>query len=286
MSKVMKAMTDRRMVLLFAFIIYTAFSFLAFDVPIDVSVWVQDFYDEIEKYGPGSKIFLPMSYGPDMIGDCHPNIVLVWKYAMQKEWKVISWAWSAKSHIIAEQVLNTVFGSPYQNDPGYGIDWVYLGMLPGGQPMLQVMCETGIQSYRDVDNFGTPLKDMPVTDGFDILKNDVDIVVSFGGGYSVMPVTKLQYGIPYVQAGIQGDTSMFASDYAVGNIIGMMPGIKGAFEFEKLTGLVGGAGSYISSTVAISIFVMAGIVLSNIYYFAFKPKELLDRIPDRMREEG
>ena len=274
------------MVIFMAFVIYTAFSFLAFEVPIDVTVWVQDFYDEVQKYPEGSNILLYLGYGPDMIGDCHPNIVLVWKYAMQQGWDVISYSPSAKSHIIAEQVLKSVFGTNYWEDPGYGTEWTYLGMLPGSQPMLQVMMEEGVTAYRTVDNFGTPLVDQPVTDGFNILRYDTDLVVGFGGGYNLMPIAYLQFGIPYVQAGIQGDTSMFASDYAVGNIIGLMPGIKGAAEFEKLTGLVGGAKSYISSTVAISIFAMAGIALSNIYYFAFKPETLIERVPDRMKETG
>lgn len=279
--------TDRRIVIFLAFIIFTAFSFYAFEVPLATSTWVQDFYDFVEQYPAGTKALLVMTNGPDMIGDSHPNIVVMLRYMIEKDWKVAAWSASAASNIIAVQVLTTVYGSNFKESSLYGTQFAWLGLLPGGQPMITTQCESGLRAYRSIDAYGTPLDDLPVMDGFD-KASDWDVVVGFGcgAGYSVMPISKIQFGVPFVLVDIQGGASMFASDYLAGNIQGIMPGIKGAAEFEALTGLSGGAASYISATVAISAYAILGITLSNIYYLLLRPKAKRGVTPDRLGGVG
>jgi hypothetical protein len=252
-------------------------------------VWVRDFYEEVEKYGPGSNVLLIQYQGPDMIGDSYPNALLILQYAKMKEWDLIIYSQTAPADLIIKQIFTALYGTDWNNpNTGYGTDWIYLGMLPGEMAMVRTQCEQGLRAYRSFDNFGTPLDDLPVANGFESAE-DWDIVVGLGcyAAYIAMPVTKIQYGIPFVLVDIQGAASMFASDYLAGNIEGFMHGVKGAAEFETLTGLDGGALKYISSNIAISIFAMFGIIYSNIYYLILKPSAIAERgTPKRMEEAG
>lgn len=279
--------TDRRIVIFCAFLIFTTFSFYAFKVPLTTSIWVSEFYKEVQKYPPGSNVLLETTYGPDMIGDCYPNFILGIKYAIRADWDLLVFSATAASDLIIRQIFTAIFGPDWATQPIYGVKWAYLGMWPGGQPMLLTICESGLRAYSKTDFKGTPLDDLPVAQGFDNAKT-WDLVVGYGcgTGYTSMPITYLQFGVPFVEVDIQGGASMLASDFAVRNIKGMLPGIKAAAEFELLTGLDGGALKFVSASIAISVFAMIGITVSNIYYLVLSPKAKRGIIPSRMKEVG
>ena len=119
----------------------------------------------------------------------------------------------------------------------YGEDYVYLGFRPGATQVLLGM-GTAIDSVFETDYAETPLAEIPMM--ADIKNYDqIDLVLDLASGSSTewwIVYTNTRYN-QQIAAGVTGViVSQMYPYLQTKQLIGLMPGLLGAAEYEKLIG--------------------------------------------------
>ena len=150
-----------------------------------------------------------------------------------------------------------------------GVDYVFLGYKP--YPAITILAMgTDFRVPFPNDHYGTPLDAIPMMRDIHNYRN-VKAVISLAASDAVdnwVQYGNAKYGFP-LAIGVAG---VMASDYypylQSGQIFGIIPGMKGAAEYEQLTGRKGEGSRGMPYQVATHIVILAVIVVSNIGYIA------------------
>lgn len=147
----------------------------------------------------------------------------------------------------------------------YGTQWVYLGLIPGGEKAERAVAED-VWAAKETDHYGTPLSELPLMERFHSIEDLALVAV----GMNTTPDPPCRQfggkGVPFVmQNGIA--TIPLMMPYVEAGIIQayMTPGLQTA-GYEKVLGELGLATSFAdaqSSTVAYAILLM---IASNVLY--------------------
>jgi hypothetical protein len=226
-------------------------------------------YDYIEDLQPGDVVMVSFDYSPSSMPELHPQAMAVVQHLMQRDIRVLSVALNPQGTSLGREVLATVAGKVGAED---GTDYVHLGFKPGGSQVILKMGES-IRALYSTTPDGTPTDDLPVMEGVDSYE-DIDLVIDFAAGN--IPFTWIAYaGERYNQEIATGITAVMATDlypYLQSNqIVGLINGLKGAAEYERLMDLdpsvaPGMLGMSAQSIAHLLIIVL--VIAGNIAYFA------------------
>ncbi len=261
---------DRRVI--FVFIAISVALPLLFPVYLDFSVTppVQSFYDAIEKLPPGSKVLVSCDYDPGSMPELFPMNVAVFYHLLSRDLKVITIQLWATGTLLAERAMTEVLKEFPEKK--YGQDWVNLGFKEGRE-VVMVSMGTSIPKTFPTDSRGSKVEDIPIMEG---VKNfdDFALLVNISGG---LPGTKewvLQVQSRYhVKLG-SGCTAVSAPEFypyvQSGQLVGLLGGMKGAAEYEKLVKRPGTAQRGMDAQSVSHIVVFLFILIGNIAYFSVK----------------
>jgi len=232
-------------------IIYTLLAFIVFftvlkplGLPVKITPETQAFYDSIESLPEGAVIWLDTAYGPGTIGELNPMVIGVLHQAFRNKLKVIVTSMWEQGPQIAQDLIEQVAA---QYDVEYGVDYVHLGYRPGGAAVvLQRLQESIEEAMAGVDHLGNSLADLLLMKEVPRLtKEYVDYIVVFetgspGAGTYLTYVTEKQ-GIP-LSVGIIAMSVPDAKPFLdSGQYTAIIPGARGAAEYELLLGIPGKA---------------------------------------------
>lgn len=202
-------------------------------LPIVATQPVKSVFDKIEQLGPDDAVMISFDYGPSSEPELNPMAEAILRHLFIRKVRVIVVAIFPLGGVsVAIQELERV---TKDFDLEYGIDYVNLGYKDGGQAPMKAM---GI-SIRDVfpaDVGGKPTADMPLMQ--EVLNyKDVDLVISLATGVIGewwANLINAQFGVDVAV----GCTAVSAPKYyaylKAGQMIGLLGGLKGASEYEKL----------------------------------------------------
>ena len=237
-----------------------------------VSTSTQMLYDKIEELPPASVVMISLDYGPSSMAELQPQLVALLHHCFARDLRVIGIA-----PIIFEAVplgraeLETI-GNKHNKE--YGVDYCYLGYRPGSLAVLLGLGKDIGEIYK-TDVYRTPLVDIPLMQQ---VKNydDVELLITLAS------IASPPAWVAYVHSGFNqvlaaGVTGVMVSELYpyldAGQLVGMLPGLKGAAEYEKLIKSAGyttesgqGApGMSIQSVVHIVLILL--IIFCNVAYF-------------------
>jgi hypothetical protein len=261
---------DRRII--FIFIGLSVALPLIFPVYTDFSVTapVEGFYNAIEELPPGSKVLVSCDYDPGSMPELYPMNVAVFYHLLSRGHKVISMQLWATGTLLADRAMNEVLEE--LPDKKYGEDWVNLGFKEGRE-VVMVSMGTNIPKTFPTDSRGNKLADLPIMQGVNTF-DDVALLMNISGG---LPGTKewvLQVQSRYhVKLG-SGCTAVSAPEFypyvQSGQLVGLLGGMKGAAEYEKLVGRLGTAQRGMDAQSVSHVVVFLFILIGNIAYFSVK----------------
>lgn len=153
----------------------------------------------------------------------------------------------------------------------YGIDFINLGYQVGQELVIQRMGSSFGAAFPNDSWYSRPIGDFPIMEGLNKL-SDFDFVYNLSAGY---PGTYewVQFAVDrfHVPVGA-GNTAVQAPlvyPYLdTGQLSGLLGGMKGGAEFEKLTGHRARATLSMVSQTAAHIFVIMFVVIGNVAFFA------------------
>lgn len=276
---------DRRWVFLFVALVCVITYVWPFSIPIRITNEVKEIFNYIDKLNEGDIIFLGIDYDPNALAELHPMSYAIAEQAFRKKLRVIFVTLSQNGPGMADQAIRDISDSVKLDKtyngvfyPGReiinGIDYVFLGYKP--YPALVIL---GMgQNFRipfPSDYYGTPLDSIPMMKGvmnYDQVKcvvdfaagNVADMWISYGQG---------RYNFPLAL----GMTGVMGADYYPylnsGQIFGIMGGLLGAAQYEKLADNPGPAIDGMRIQVYAHIVIILFIIIGNIGFLVSRRKQ-------------
>lgn len=239
---------------------------LAVDLPVTVTSEVQSVYDKIESLPEGTVIMVPMEYSPDTMAELQPMSKSVLRHCFSRGLKILSTALQIHGVLLIEQDLRTV---AKEYGKVYGEDYVFLGYKPNPDMIILNMGENFRIPFPK-DYYNIDLNDLPMMKGISNYSNVACIVNinATSGVDSWINYANGRYGAELAL----GVTAVIATDYYAflqsGQIFGLMGGLKGAAEYEKLNGQKGIATRGMTSVSVAHVVIILFIIIGNIAFFA------------------
>lgn len=262
---------DRRWIYLAVGIAVLVPFFIPFDVPVYTTPEVKAVYDFVESLKEGDLLFLAIDYDPNAMAELQPTARVILRQAFTKNVKLVISALSQNGPGMAEQLISEI---SRQYNKKSGVDFVYLGYKP--YPGITILAMG--QNFRipfPTDYYGVPLDSLPMMTG---IKNydDVKAVLDVTGTNAIdywLVNANARYKVKMAAA----VTGVMAADYypylQSGQLFGLIPGLKGASEYEVLANQRGFAFSGMRIQTIAHIMVILFILVGNIGFFAARAKK-------------
>ena len=256
---------DRRIIFILVALAVIIPSLLSVSFPITVSQPTRSTYEYIEALPPGSTLMIGFNYGPSSFAELHPMAKAVLQHCFRKKIRVIGMTLLAEGATLGDKMLKGV-----AEDTGavYGEDYVYLGFRPGATQVLLGM-GTAIDSVFETDYAKTPLTQIPMM--ADIENYDqIDLVLDLASGSSTewwVIYTNTRYN-QQIAAGVTGViVSQMYPYLQTKQLIGLMPGLLGAAEYEKLIEKPAKGTEGMSIQSFAHLLIVGLVILGNIAFF-------------------
>lgn len=262
---------ERRTVFLYVGVAVAIPLFMSLEQNIRISPEVQTLYDGLEALQPGSRVMASFDYDPPSAPELQPMAETFLRYCFDKKLKlVIIGLWPqgpqqanlALRKILAEEkyaAMNLV----------YGVDYVNLGFQSGNEFVIQRMGDD-FKSMFPKDMSGTPYDSLPLVRNVKNFSN-IDYVFNLSSGYVG---TKEWVLVGVDRFGVKmgaGNTAVQVTEMypyvRTGQIRGILGGMNGAAEFERITGYLGKGTRFMLSQSFAHMVVIAFIIIGNVAYF-------------------
>lgn len=243
-------------------------------LPVSIAETSYALYNFIEKLGPNDVVVMAIEFGVSAWSECLPGFVAVSKHLVMRGVKIIYWCVGYTDCDLSMDAIMAripqLKGPGQPTGPGdykYGVDWVYMGYIAGGETTVAQLADDIRQVLR-TDKYGTPIDQIPLLQKVRGA-NDIALVVdSTTGDYGDYFVRqwRIRYGTPVAEIGIAMNYSTFMAYYQAGLAIGALKGIRGAAEYEKLIGALGEATTSLDALNISHLLVILAIIMANLSY--------------------
>jgi hypothetical protein len=275
---------DRRWIFLLLAVVCVIAYAMVFDVPIVPTAEVKSIYNFVEKLRPGQIVLIAIDYDPSSQAELHPMTYALMEQCFRKHVKVIITALSQNGPGMADQAIRDISDS-LKLDRTYngveykgrtvknGEDYVFLGYKP--YPSLIIL---GMgQNFRipfPTDYYGTPVDSLPMMKGVYNYDQVACVISLAAGNIADMWIADGQGRYNFKMA--FGLTGVMGADYypylASGQIFGLMAGLYGAAQYEKLSDNPGLGEDGMRIQLLAHWLIIVFIVVGNVGFFASRKR--------------
>jgi hypothetical protein len=225
---------DRRWIFLFVFLSVAVPIVIPIGLPVTTTRPTRAAFDFIESLPEGSCVWISFDYGPSSAPENDPMVEAVMRQCVMKKLHfVVSALYPLGGLSLANNAVAKVVAE--HPDLRYGVDYVNLGYKDGAAAVMRRLGED-ISGAFPTDENGTPLAQIPMMQGIHDLRQVSVVFTAATGIIGEWWITQVhpQTGTPV----IIGPTAVSAPKYYAflnsGQLVGMLGGMKGAAEYEKL----------------------------------------------------
>ncbi len=238
------------------------------NLPVTVTPRVKAAFEAIDALPPGSTVLVSMDYEPDIMAELMPMSIAVLRHCFRNHLKVIAMTLYPAGTGLGEQA---VLKAAKAEGAVKNVDYAWLGYKSGFQVVMIGIGEN-LRGIYPVDFYGTPLDSIPVTRGVNSYRQ-MAMVVNLSGS------TAADYWIQFAQGRfhaplVLGCTAVMATDYypylSSKQILGLIGGMKGAAEYERLIDTVGDARRGMDAQSLVHLIVVALVIVGNAAFFISK----------------
>jgi hypothetical protein len=225
---------DRRWIFLFVLLSVAIPIIVPIGLPVTTTESTRKAFDFIEALKPGDTVLISFDYGPSSAPENDPMAEAVMRQCALKKLHFIVIALYPLGGLNLANNAVAKIASEFP-DLQYGVDYVNLGYKDGASAVMRRMGDD-IAGAFPTDQKGTPLAKIPVMKGIASVRQVQLIFTVATGIIGEWWITQVhpQSGTPI----IIGPTAVSAPKYYAflnsGQLVGMLGGMKGAAEYEKL----------------------------------------------------
>ena len=224
-------------------------------------------FEAFEKLPEGALILMSIDYGPSTAVELEPMALAACDQAMRHNQKVAFMALYPDGQALINRLIKRI--RELHPDKMYGTDFVNLGYKAGNEAVPLKM-GLDFRGQFPTDTRDTPLSDIPFLSNVTQLKQ-FDLVATYSAGFpgalEHIRITSSEYGMPLVVGATAVQTPQYFPYYSSGQVVGLIGGLRGAAEYEKMADFEGTAIGGMEAQ-SFAHFTIAGlIVLANILTF-------------------
>jgi hypothetical protein len=262
---------DRRWVYLLIAISVTFPMIFVMKFPVEVTVETRQLYDAIENLPDSSVVMLTFDYYPNAAAETEPMSVAALRQMFGKNMKVVTLSnIPLGGPTMAERITREIAA---EYGKVYGIDYVNLGYKANYTAVMHGLANS-IESIFPSDYTNTPLKDLPLMDSVKNY-NDIKFIFVVADNATVdywIQIVNAQYGMP-IGAGVTAVVAPKMYSFVnAGQMTGLLGGMKGAAEYEKLIGHPDKAMRGMSSQSLAHLAIIFLVIIGNIGFFATRKR--------------
>ncbi len=265
---------DRRWVFLLVALAVLIPFLVPMGLPIKPTPPVEQVFNEVDKLTPdGGPLLIGSDYDPSTMPELQPMLKAILRHCFSKNIPVIIVSMYPQGIGMAKKGLSDVLEE--YPDKKAGVDYVIMGYVPGLSAVMLKMGED-IKGTFPEDAEGRSTADMPILENVNTYA-DIPYFVDLSGS-SVTASWIMYANARYGQRMGVGTTAVSAAEYytflQTGQLIGMLGGLKGAAEYERLLKEGGYSDARMEATIGmdaqsmVHILIILLIILGNIAYFA------------------
>ena len=279
---------DTRWIYIMVFGVIYISSLAPIALPVPIVQWSRDFYsvinegvtvdfaDNPREFGgveEGTRVFILNSGETSKLwGDMSEAVTTVWKDLRERDANILLWSSSPDNAATLNKfLLPVIYGLEPQNHPDYGVKFVNLGYVAGGNQLLE-QWKDSVTEITPVDAYGNQLADLPMMSNFNELKVEADLMIGLDAR-GLETIYVVRYNTPVLEMGGTDSASYLALSYTAGYFKGMIMGQRGGAEYEILSGIPGNARSYLQNTFTISTIMVIIMIVTNVRYVLNKQEE-------------
>ena len=262
---------DRRIVFILVALAVIIPMLLSVNLPVSISEPTQKLYDYIDALPAESTIMLAFNYGPSSLAELSPMAKALLKQCFDKNVRVIAITLIADGTTLASTLIQEVAEGKNAVD---GEDYVFLGFRPGATQVILGM-GTDIASVFENDYNGRDVTEIPLMQ--DIKNYDqIDLLVDLASSSTTeawITYANVQYNLQ-IAAGVTGVIISQMYPYLqTGQLVGLISGILGAAEYEKLIDAPAKGMLWINIESFVHLLIVALVVAGNVTYFRQRQRE-------------
>jgi hypothetical protein len=253
-----------------------------FSIDVSITSPVARYYNAIDRLPPGSTILISMDLGPSTLPELEPILAATVRHALSRGIHVIAMTLLVEGPSIGERImleaqdqLNAELAAKGEERRiKMGEDWIYLGFRAGADAVILQLGEEIRKAYPS-DYYGTSLDDYPMMAAVHSF-SDMGLVSAVSG--TAMPEMWISYaGVPYGIPVLVGCTAVYAPNYyaylQTQQIVGMLGGLKGAAEYEKMLGRPAAATRGMVAQMVVHVIIVVLILLGNLAFFVSRSRK-------------
>ncbi len=256
---------DRRVIFLIIFLAVAGPLIMPIGLKIEVSEPVQIFYDAVNDLLPGSRVLVSADYDPASMPEVYPMNEALVHHLFSKDIQIIGlglWPQGIPLNQAAMERAAQVHGKEY------GKDFVNLGYKAGGIVVISALAENILQTFP-ADYAGRPIAELEIMKGVRNLDN-IDLIVSLSAGdpgvREWIMIAQGRYR-KRVSGGVTAVSAPAFYPYLnAGQLKGLIGGMKGAAEYEKLVERSGTASRGMDAQSIAHGVIIFFIVIANVFY--------------------
>ena len=217
---------------------------------------------------PGDAIVLmSIDYGPSTAVELEPMALAACDQLLKHDQKVAFMALYPEGQALINRLIGRL--KTLHPDKKYGEDYVNLGYKAGNEAVPLKM-GLDFRGQFPPDPRGKPFEEIPMLRNITQLKQFALVATysaGFPGALEHIRITASEYGMPLIVGTTAVQTPQYFPYYDSGQVKGLIGGLRGAAEYERLTEFKGSATGGMEAQ-SIAHFTIAGlIVLANILTF-------------------
>lgn len=271
---------DRRWIFLLVAIAVIIPQLKPFKLPMEPTVPVRAIFDHIESLPERARVFIVFDYDPASEAELYPMTLAVIRHCFEKDFRVMGSTFWVTGKGLISRAFNRM---EEEYDVVHGVDYANYGYQVGG---AYVIIQAG-------NNFAAayPMaklqrsEDMEISQGVERLA-DLDYIIDLAAGSTID--WWVAYGVERYKFTLgAGCTAVSATQYYpyinTGQINGLIGGLKGAAEYEKLLddkyglgvgekSLLGDGMKGMGSQSVVHALIILIVVITNIFYFLTRGK--------------
>ena len=238
--------------------------------------YVQGLYDTIDALPENSTILWPVTGWPYSFYTAKMSSAPVLQHLLSKGIRLITYGGQGALTNMHDKIMALGVGYDRIGDhPGYGTQIVDLGIIPGRGATFFTKQVEGWDTLTQLDMYGTPLSELPLTAEIPSAKECDMIFIS--GGY----VGLWRGNVPDAKLGMVTSSStgiVYSTNelYVTGLIDGFVAGIKQGGQYEQLAGTNVGAQSLLLAELVVGIFLVGGMIIANVLWFVQRGRGIED----------
>jgi hypothetical protein len=235
-------------------------------LPVRVTHDVRSVFNYIDKLNRGDVLLLSYDHDTGTLPEMVPMSTAILRHAFSKDLRIIGMALRAEGSAIGRQAFRRV-GKEFGKQEG--IDYVFLGYRPEITASILGM-GSSIERVFPKDDRGIAVSEIPLMQA---VHNYGDIAFAISISDDDTPVYWINYGnaryqLKFAPAVTAVMATTFFPFLNSGQIVGMVAGLKGAAEYERLIDHKEMASRGMDAQSIAHLVVIGFILVGNLAYFA------------------